>query len=340
MPATTTASAAASDNGLILCHTGPSRSVPNLSSFVLKLETYLRMTGIPYKEEVSLKRSSKGKVPFIKLDGKEVGDTNFIIPLLNKKYEKDLNESLNSQEKVISLAFKRLIEENLYWTLVHYRWVENFSTFSKILPYTGFFKKTAMLLVRRNVKSNLNGHGMGRHTNEEVHEIAETDLKALSEYLGEKQFFMGENPSEIDASLFGLLAQLSYTDSGREKLIKEELKNLEEYTNRMRDRYFPDWEEKLLQEKKKEDVAEEKKADEETNKKEENGSDKKEENGTDKKEGNGSDKKEENGTQKGESSENGSKVEEDKEQKNGENGAGDGGKLVEEKKDEVQTAEK
>ncbi|XP_039267209.2 failed axon connections homolog [Styela clava] len=310
MPATTTA--ASSDDGVVFCHTGPSRVAPSLSSFVLKLETYLRMTEIPYKEEVSLKKSPKGKIPFVKIDGKDLGDTNFIIPYLNKKYEKDLDASLNLQEKSISLAFKRLIEENLYWTMVHYRWVENYSSFSKIIPVTGFYKKimpiAGAMILKPNVKSNLNGHGMGRHSVKEIHEISANDLKALSDYLGDKQFFMGENPTEIDASLFGLLAQFRFTmpESEQEKLMKDDLKNLGEYTDRMRDRYFSDWEEKLLQEKKKvEEVPETKKAESEGEK---NGSgDKVEE----KEEKNGSgDKVEENEDKKEEAPKNGSKVEE------------------------------
>ena len=45
---------------------------PSASPFVMKLETWLRITGIPYKNEFSLQMSKKGQVPWITFNG-EVG---------------------------------------------------------------------------------------------------------------------------------------------------------------------------------------------------------------------------------------------------------------------------
>ena len=107
---------------ITLCHLGPSPNVPTISTFVLKLETYLRIADIPYVEEFTFNHSSKGKMPYIKDDGNEVADSNFIISYLNKKFGKDLDKNLSPSERASSLAFKRLIEENLYWTLVYFNW--------------------------------------------------------------------------------------------------------------------------------------------------------------------------------------------------------------------------
>lgn len=257
MPATT--SPAEADDGVILCHWGPSPCSPSISSFVLKLETYLKMAEIPYKNEFTSKTSSKGKMPYIKLEGKEIPDSNFIISYLNKKFEKNLDASLSDCDQAVSLAFKRLLEENLYWTLIHYRYMENFQTFSKNIPVTGLRKRLfpimSAVVYKPSMKSSLHAHGIGRHSKEEIHEIMEKDLRALSTFLAEKEYFFGSEPTEIDASLFGFLVQCIHVSSGspHEKLIKESLQNLVDYTKRMQERFWPDWEECCLQEKKKEE---------------------------------------------------------------------------------------
>jgi len=47
---------------------------------------------------------------------------------------------------------------------------------------------------------------MGRHTEAEVIEMGIKDLKALSAFLGSKQFFMGQKATEVDCTMFGFLA--------------------------------------------------------------------------------------------------------------------------------------
>lgn len=53
--------------------------LPNLGHFNVKVETYLRMTDVPYKivETMPLK-APKGKLPFIKEGDKKISDSNFI----------------------------------------------------------------------------------------------------------------------------------------------------------------------------------------------------------------------------------------------------------------------
>ena len=61
-------------------------------------------------------------------------------------------------------------------------------------------------LLSRKLKASAVGHGMGRHTEAEVIEMGTKDLKALSAFLGSKQFFMGQKATEVDCALFGSLA--------------------------------------------------------------------------------------------------------------------------------------
>lgn len=86
---------------------------------------------------------------------------------------------------------------------------------------------------------------MGRHTPEEIYAIAERDLRAVSDVLGTNDFLFGTSPCVTDASVFALVANFAWdlSESPQGKLIRTELTNLERHANRMKEMFFPDWEE-------------------------------------------------------------------------------------------------
>ncbi len=56
------------------------------------------------------------------------------------------------------------------------------------------------------VKTALWGHGIGRHSVNEIGELADLSLSALSAVLGDQQFLMGERPVGVDATAAATLA--------------------------------------------------------------------------------------------------------------------------------------
>ena len=232
---------------IIMYHIGPIFGAPSPSSYVIKLMTYMRMANIKYKTINTRKTSSKGKMPFITYNGKQLEDTSFIINFLNKELNIDLNASLTDCDKAIALAFQRLCEENLYWLLVYNRWFVKKDEFVKQFPMTGLMKMGMQIFASTVFipaqKKNLYGHGMGRHSKEEIYAICEHDLTALSTFLGEKQFFFGDTPTEIDCSLFGLLSEFIYVPIGceQESLFEGKFSNLKAYCDRIKEKYWSDW---------------------------------------------------------------------------------------------------
>ena len=78
-----------------------------------------------------------------------------------------------------------------------------------------------------------------RLTPDDIYANARADLEALSDSLGEKPFFLGENPVSLDASAYGLLAQVLFVPV--ETRLKADLKsfgNLTAYCERIRNSYF------------------------------------------------------------------------------------------------------
>ena len=187
--------------------------LPNPSPFCLKLECWLRMTGLEYqvREVTDLRRTPRGKVPYIEADGETVSDSRHIIEFLSSRYEVGLDQGLTSLERAESHAFSIMLEEHYYWALVYDRWVGS----NQARTLRGVFGHMPLalrplvgMLVKRHMREELMGHGMGRHLPHQIYELANQDMHAVSEFLGDKPYLMGSQPSTVDATLYGLLCNV------------------------------------------------------------------------------------------------------------------------------------
>ena len=102
--------------------------------------------------------------------------------------------------------------------------------------------------LQRHYAKYLWGHGIGRHSAQEINGIAERDLLAVSEILGQKKFLFGEKPCLADAALFAFIAAFTWEcpESPLGLLTKAKAKNLDEHAKRMKELYYPDWDEIIL----------------------------------------------------------------------------------------------
>nr|CDP90982.1 Bm6893, isoform c [Brugia malayi] len=189
--------------------------IPSLSMFALKLETWLRMTKIPYSI--------------------------------------DLEEQLNPMEKAQARAFTYLLEESIRWIILYNRGKNNkfMATEKGFINHYRGAKRTLFQYVfveqfRKKIWKLCYYQGIGRHTIDEVENIAKKDLTALSIFLGDKQYFFGSSPTTLDAIAFGNLTQLFYTPMDSDvlrKYMEERTPNLINFIEKMREIYWKDWDE-------------------------------------------------------------------------------------------------
>lgn len=223
----------------------PAWNVANPSPFCLKLETYLRMANLPY-DKISVMnptRGPKGKLPCVSIDGKKIGDSNFIIEVLEEKYKITLDNHLNAQQKAFALTLKRMLEEHLYFIIVYSRWLD--SEFWPITRET-FFSKLKMPLnfllpnlVQKKMRRMLQQQGIGRHSRDEIYHLGLTDLEALSALLAPREYCLGNNPSSIDACAYAFLANIMYPPIAsplQEYALSQP--HFQSYCERMQKRYF------------------------------------------------------------------------------------------------------
>lgn len=237
---------------LILHQFAPTELSVSGSPPCLKLETFLRMTKIPYQNDYRLKFSKKGKMPWIEFNGQEIADSNICIQFLKREFKVDIDSHLNSTEKAISHSVRTMLEENTYWALVYCRWLSAFGAEYRRRVFTKKFGHLVFPLkhliarhIMKRIKRDLWGHGMGRHSEQELYGIAQRDLLAVSEILGQKKFLIGDKPCLADVALFAFVAASSWDlpESPFDELIKTKAQNLHTHAQRMKELYYPDWDE-------------------------------------------------------------------------------------------------
>ena len=91
----------------------------SLSPFNIKLETFLRVSGIKYVNDfVHYGQRSSGRTPWITVNGEDVCDSQLALEFLGRKLSKDSNGSLNAKEKAVARSVRILMEDHLYWVLM------------------------------------------------------------------------------------------------------------------------------------------------------------------------------------------------------------------------------
>jgi len=226
--------------------------IPNLSPFALKLETYLRMTGIPYKVDTSEPYGPRGKAPWVQTEGRTMSDSELIIEHLNRRFKKNLNAKLQHGQIGVAKTVQIMMDEHLYWgiQLWRYCWDPDvvWTKIQKVPFHTAIFGR----ICRPTKIANMAWHqGIGKHTREDIIKIMEKDLRAISAIIGTNKFLFGNEVCETDASVFGTLAQVLWAMPGSpfEKFICSEVPNLKTYCENMKAAYWSDWDQVLSNEK-------------------------------------------------------------------------------------------
>jgi glutathione S-transferase len=135
-----------------------------------------------------------------------------------------------------------------YWALVHARWMDD-ANFAKG-PMVFFRKVPAparpivVAVIRRQLRRTLHGHGMGRHSQAEIIGLATRSIDAIADYLGKKPFFMGAEPTGVDATIFAFaVGVLCPTFETPMRTAAERHSNLKRYVGRLTGRFYPDYHE-------------------------------------------------------------------------------------------------
>jgi glutathione S-transferase len=227
----------------------PLPDLPNLSPFCMKLETYLRMSGVDFSTQLvkSGSRSPTGKIPYIRLDGEIIADSGLVIRELETRLPNPVDAELTPQQRGESVAIQRMLEEHLYWVVVYSRWEDDQAWPAFRDMVSGSFGAPAFALslfrplLRRRVRGYMNGHGIGRHAPETIWALGAEDTDALAGWLGNREWAFGTRPHVLDACISAFTA--SVVRMPWEYPLKDAFMrhpNLTAHLERMLNAFYPD----------------------------------------------------------------------------------------------------
>jgi len=256
------------EDGLVYLYCTPrSPVIPSLDPYCLKVESWLRVADVKYEMvEHNMKlRSRKGQLPFVEVNGEEIADSTVIIRELSRRNAADLDEKLTSQQRGVASCASAMLENHFSWVIKAWRsknpeqMLQAYKMDLQQITGKTWPKPLLNFLYKRQAKKNFKAvlsQGLGVHSAEEIDVFGQGDLHALTELLGEQQYFFGDSPSTLDIVAFANLAQLMYMDKETKcplrNWLTENCPKLVEFCQRFKNKVFPDWDDLCIIKKKEE----------------------------------------------------------------------------------------
>jgi glutathione S-transferase len=220
--------------------------IPNLSPFCCKLETWLRIAGVHYEvvDTPDPRMGPKGKLPFIEDAGVRIGDTSIIVDYLVKTRGVDPDARLDDSQRATALLVQRTLEEHYAFILAYTHLVRNEGfryTRARFDSVPAIVRPLVLRTVQGKIKKLLWLQGILRHSDEEIIAFALRDWRAVLAVMSDGPFFFGDEPTGIDAIVFGALATSVLTPI--ESPIRDFLRSQPmcvAYAERVRARFFPE----------------------------------------------------------------------------------------------------
>jgi len=230
---------------------GPSFGLPDASPFVVKVETYLRMTGQQYETVYGdIRKAPRRQLPLIEIDGKIVPDSGTIVEMLESRRAEKLDAHLDARQRAVGTAFRSMLEEHLYFGFLHMRWAtdDGWAVFQPALRemlgrmgVPGMLRGIVSGQARKQTAGRAHTQGIGRRPRAEVVAVCQQLLDALSTQLGEGPFFFGSRPTTLDATVYAFtLGALCPAFDNEVRKHAASKANLVSYEARMKDKYWKD----------------------------------------------------------------------------------------------------
>ena len=185
--------------------------IPNLSPFCCKLETWLRIAGVPYEvvDTPDPRKGPRGKLPFIDDAGERIADTSVIVEHLKKTRGVDPDARLDTSQRAIALLVQRTLEEHYAFVLAYTHLVRDEGiehTRIRFDSVPALVRPLVARTVRGSIKNLLWHQGILRYSEDEIFSAAIDDWRSVLAVMSGGSFFFGDEPTDIDAVVFGVLA--------------------------------------------------------------------------------------------------------------------------------------
>ncbi|KCV70397.1 hypothetical protein H696_02733 [Fonticula alba] len=225
---------------------------PSLTPGSMILETYLRMVGVPYRTVPVQDIDSKGHDAYVMQNGIRISSSAPFLSHALRGVTNAVDLDLGLDDAAMSTSF--FIDQCLRGKLIHifsyYQWVRQPELAG--LHLVGWPEPFGTILAKMRVNLKLGPRlaslGIASSSEDEIKQVCRVVCQSLSSILGDKKFFLHPSrPTSADAVVFGTLAPIFFGpfDSPIREymLFQPSIMNLHVYLLRIRDMYWPDWNE-------------------------------------------------------------------------------------------------
>jgi glutathione S-transferase len=156
----------------------------------------------------------------------------------------DPDAHLDASQRAIALLVQRTLEEHYAFILAYTHLVRDEGlrhTRARFDSVPGIVRPLVASMVHGSIKKILWQQGILRHSHEDIVESALRDWRAVLMVMSDGPFFFGEEPSGVDAIVFGALSTSVLTPI--ESPIRDFLRSQPaciSYAERMRASFFPE----------------------------------------------------------------------------------------------------
>jgi glutathione S-transferase len=190
--------------------------VADNNGYGLKVFAFMRLAGVPFTHEhiFDASKAPRGQLPYMVDDGETIGDSEAIIAHLNNKYALAIDGRLTAAQRDQNLLVTRLLDD-LYWVMSYSRWKDE-----------RYFPAFRDAMVREHPSVTVEGlnkaqefnfqryyyAGIGRYAPQAAYARGLADLAVLARLVPAEGFVHGQQPTSIDAGIYGFIANIHFYD--------------------------------------------------------------------------------------------------------------------------------
>ncbi|KAL1397872.1 hypothetical protein pipiens_009411 [Culex pipiens pipiens] len=215
------------DTVVVLLHqSGQCAALPSFQSECLTVCTWLRAANVPFKTVNHKLVLTGSRFPMVELGDDEFGPSDNILEKLSRRLNRNLDEALTPDQKILSYAMASTLLRA--YDLDLKRALKRSVMPRGVLEF--FFRRSAS----RNEKSR------GQPEDERLKAV-----RMISEHLGDRPFCFAEEVTTLDVVAFGVLAPILAVSGNVAYPLRDQMilnyPNLVGFVERVKQRLFPDW---------------------------------------------------------------------------------------------------
>jgi glutathione S-transferase len=194
----------------------PLFGVADNNGYGLKVYAFLKLARLPFKHEhiFDASKAPRGQLPYIVDDGETVGDSGTILDYLTRKYRLTIDAALTPAQRAQDLLTTRMLDD-LYWVMSYSRWKDEryWPKFRDALKREHPQLSDEGLMKAKEFNAQRYYYaGIGRFDPDAAMARGLADLAAIASLIPAHGYVHGDQPTGIDAGLYGFIANIYFYD--------------------------------------------------------------------------------------------------------------------------------